>query len=496
MSTNPMYKPTGGKWYSNPWVKWGVPVLVIAAIVGGVVGGVVGSKNSGSNKNVSGATAGNENGGSSSHSPSSTSAGQTSGATATGTSAAPSATASVTPVTRWDFSTNKMKRWMNEDWIIEKAGADAWDEWTFTSILGKDAALPILQDHWNTWITEDDIEFMHQSGINHLRIPVAFWHFIPTLADEPYLAMSGQIEQVERIMQYAYARGMYVLMDMHGLPGSQNGEQQSGHNTTDVRWYQDAYQQRTTQTIAAFITWMENTPYRSIISAFDACNEPRPYTDQQFTMLRTYYENTYQALKASSNPIPMMMAHGYPTDALNYWLEFVSAHVTTPPSLLYSDHPYPGNFPPQTDQQGILNQVCNDAKRYIGYPVPTCITEWSLYTGVKTSDFENQFYAAQVSTWNWLAGGTYWSYRVIPSKDQLAGGLDYTQYSFETLAKAGGVPLPTSATETPEAYFAGLTNYCGAEPATGSQNWPTVQPSAWPGTSSTKRRGKRQAFVA
>lgn len=33
--------------------------------------------------------------------------------------------------------------------------------------------------------------------------------------------------QLDRVLSYAHARGMYAVIDMHGLPGSQNGEQTS-----------------------------------------------------------------------------------------------------------------------------------------------------------------------------------------------------------------------------------------------------------------------------
>lgn len=57
---------------------------------------------------------------------------------------------------------------------------------------------------------------MYQQGINHLRIPTGFWAWIPTVAGEPY-ANIGQVAQVERILGYAYKRGMYALIDLHGL---------------------------------------------------------------------------------------------------------------------------------------------------------------------------------------------------------------------------------------------------------------------------------------
>lgn len=52
---------------------------------------------------------------------------------------------------------------MNEDWFIAQAGADSWDEWDLSTTLG-DRTLEVLTEHWETWITEDDIETMYQTG--------------------------------------------------------------------------------------------------------------------------------------------------------------------------------------------------------------------------------------------------------------------------------------------------------------------------------------------
>jgi glucan 1,3-beta-glucosidase len=36
-------------------------------------------------------------------------------------------------------------------------------------MLDKDVALGILQDHWKTWITEDDFVAIEAAGLNHVR---------------------------------------------------------------------------------------------------------------------------------------------------------------------------------------------------------------------------------------------------------------------------------------------------------------------------------------
>lgn len=60
--------------------------------------------------------------------------------------------------------------------------------------------------------------------------------------------------------------------------------------------------------------------------------------------------------------------------------------------------------PPQNNSADIQGQVCTAAAKYTNYPIPLVITEWGLYTGIKTVEFETAFYENQVATWAWSAG--------------------------------------------------------------------------------------------
>jgi glucan 1,3-beta-glucosidase len=146
--------------------------------------------------------------------------------------------------------------WYNDtvNAVTPGAGATALDEWAFCEVLGQDRAKAALTDHFNNFVTEDDIQALYEHGINHLRIPTGFWAWIPTTGDEPYVndqaLYQGQIERIlgcvlffralssladsRFLCSYAYERGMYAIIDAHGVPGSQNGEQSSGQLTPNA----------------------------------------------------------------------------------------------------------------------------------------------------------------------------------------------------------------------------------------------------------------------
>lgn len=100
-----------------------------------------------------------------------------------------------------------------------------------------------------------------------------FWAFIDCAAGEPFLCNFNQTAYVERALSWAYSRKMYAIIDIHGLPGSHNGEVTSGHLTRNPTFFQDANQQRSKDTVKAALEFITNSPYRSVVSALQIINE-------------------------------------------------------------------------------------------------------------------------------------------------------------------------------------------------------------------------------
>lgn len=106
---------------------------------------------------------------------------------------------------------------------------------------------------------------------------------------------------------------LYLIMSFLNLsqPGSQNGEQPSGHIGYN-NFYQGNNPALGDATVDAIISWMTNSTHREIITAFSACNEPIFYNNADFQVLWEYYERTYEKLSTLEPPIPMMFAPGKP----------------------------------------------------------------------------------------------------------------------------------------------------------------------------------------
>ena len=84
--------------------------------------------------------------------------------------------------------------------------------------------------HRDTYITEDDFRAISAHGLNLVRIPVPFFIF----GDVP--GHPGCVEYLDRAFDWAERAGLKVLIDLHTVPGSQNGFDNGGL-TGVVRWH-------------------------------------------------------------------------------------------------------------------------------------------------------------------------------------------------------------------------------------------------------------------
>jgi glucan 1,3-beta-glucosidase len=294
-----------------------------------------------------------------------------------------------------------LERWMDAS-IFEQYAPNAQDEWTFC----KDAANPTqaLKAHWDSWVTEDDFKRLQAIKANHIRIPVGYWAFIQPDAGEPYVT-TGQKAQLERILGYCNTYGIYAVIDLHGLPGSQNGEMHSGHITT-IDFYSAYNIQRSLKTVQAVVDWMNglNSTLKSRIASIESANEPRVNGNDQLNILKDYYQKAYTIIAASPYKVPMMFHDAF--QGLAAWNNFLPA----PANAVIDLHPYYA-FPPNTDQTSIINGICNTKSSAKSFHLPVFFGEWSLASGVSSSDaWLRKMMDTQVSVYKDSgAGGTFWS---------------------------------------------------------------------------------------
>ncbi|TFK32824.1 glycoside hydrolase superfamily [Crucibulum laeve] len=154
----------------------------------------------------------------------------------------------------------------------------AVDEYTLSQAMAADTAAggleKQLEAHYATFVTEQDIAEIAGAGLNFIRVPIAFWA-IETWEGEPYLAQVSW-RYFLQILDWARKYGLRVCLDLHAVPGSQNGYNHSGR-LAPVNFLNGnmglANAQRTLYYIRVLAEFIAQPQYRDLIPIFGIVNE-------------------------------------------------------------------------------------------------------------------------------------------------------------------------------------------------------------------------------
>ncbi|KAK0249669.1 hypothetical protein LTS09_015241 [Friedmanniomyces endolithicus] len=192
-----------------------------------------------------------------------------------------------------------LESWMTPD-VFQ--GTDAVDQWTFDSTDGAEAK---LHQHWSTYITEGDFSNMSSWGINAVRIPIGYWAY--NNSGTPYI--SGADAYLEKALGWARQNGIWVMIDCHGSPGSQNGAEHSGHAGA-VSWQSDDNLQLSIavlQTIAAKYGAMQ---YADVVMGIELVNEPKIGSDaNSLATTQAWAAQAYHAVRATAESKALYILH-------------------------------------------------------------------------------------------------------------------------------------------------------------------------------------------
>jgi len=209
--------------------------------------------------------------------------------------------------------------------IFDKTGDERIvDEYTFGQyqLEDRNTAIATLKNHWDTWITESDIEAIALAGLNHVRIPIGYWAF-DVSGGEPYI--QGQLPYLTKAIGWAETHGLKVIVDLHGVPGSQNGFDNSGQRLIRPLWQTKTTNvQRSNAIIKTLANEYKDNPVVTVIAPL---NEPAGFYGQQIlNTIKQFWYDSYATIRypygtsKQSNTI-VMIHDAFQPDA--YWNGFM-----------------------------------------------------------------------------------------------------------------------------------------------------------------------------
>ncbi|WVQ74966.1 hypothetical protein IAR50_004574 [Cryptococcus sp. DSM 104548] len=290
----------------------------------------------------------------------------------------------------WDYGSEKIRGVNIGGWLVlepfitpsifeETGNTGIVDEYTFCQYQDYNTAQSALQNHWETWFTEDDFAKIAAAGLNHVRIPIGFWAY-DVQGDEPYI--QGAADYLDKAIGWAGNHGLKVLIDLHGVPGSQNGYDNSGHRG-DADWATDSNNvERAKNVIATLATKYSDPQYYGVVTALALLNEPATYlNDELLSTTRQYWYDAYGVARypfgnSDKSGLAIVIHDGFqdPSTYNNYMVEptYEDVILDTHNYQAFSDEVVAYDW----DQH--IAGVCDKASTYDAVDLWLVVGEWSL----------------------------------------------------------------------------------------------------------------------
>lgn len=164
---------------------------------------------------------------------------------------------------------------MGGDWLCGDCTQCVNDEFALTQKLGQDEANRVFKQHWQTFITQDDVNLMAQYGINAVRIPIGFWIIEDQVhSDEHY--PQGGLDVLRAGCKMLKNAGISVLLDLHAAPGAQTSSNPfTGRCLAQPQFWQQDNFDRMNNAAAKLTEYIHNEPDNfGSVWGLQALNEP------------------------------------------------------------------------------------------------------------------------------------------------------------------------------------------------------------------------------
>ncbi|KAK4428497.1 Glucan 1,3-beta-glucosidase [Sesamum alatum] len=175
-------------------------------------------------------------------------------------------------------------------------------EYQLTNGYGPDLAPEILRNHWSTYIMEEDFRFMSQNGLNAVRIPVGWWIIYDPVPPKPFVG--GSLQALDNAFEWASNYNMKVILDLHAVPGSQNGNHHSGTRDGFLEWGDS----RILETVSVIDFLAARYADHPSLIAIELMNEPLA-PGVTFDSLRKYYKAGYDAVRAYTSTAYVILSN-------------------------------------------------------------------------------------------------------------------------------------------------------------------------------------------
>jgi endoglucanase len=308
---------------------------------------------------------------------------------------------------------------VTENWMCPLDDCDGKmpDQKTLLNILsqrfGTDGCQELLDIYMDHWWQESDFNRVQALGFNVIRLPFSYLN----LLNQDLFWREDAFERLDWFIDSCAEREIFVILDLHGAPGSQNGQQHSVDSSQSALFSEE---QNMALTEEIWVTVASRYKDNRWVAGYDLLNEPEGgYQEGKTTSMQwDFYDRLYRAIREVDEHHAIFMN--------SCWLTF---NLPDPDrygweNVVYEYHNY--CWPWRNNR--VVNWFFVNGimlfDKLTNHPVPTIIGEFTFFDRRENWEYGLRKYTDR--GWSW----TTWTYKVTNNAN--AWGL-YNQAHTETV---------------------------------------------------------------
>ena len=195
--------------------------------------------------------------------------------------------------------TNIGNLFVQENWM---SSANSKDQKTIneklTNRFGKKIKENLISIYEENYFTSNDLDKLKEMGMSVIRVPFTYMNLYDKIKNN-WILKKNAFDKLDWIVKESSKRGIYVILDLHGAFGSQNGQDHSGEvidNVKDVIFYKNTKLKELTLNL-----WKEvalhykNNP---AVAGYDILNEPGEKAGSTTDYHFEFYNEIYKIIRS------------------------------------------------------------------------------------------------------------------------------------------------------------------------------------------------------
>ncbi len=241
--------------------------------------------------------------------------------------------------------------WMNmEEFINGYPGSEHGVRTVMARKFGAETAQFFFDRMLDYFFSEDDVVYLRSLGTTAVRLPLNYRHFESDR--RPFEYLGAGFARLDRALGWCEKHGLYVILDMHAVPGWQNPDWHCDNSTRHTLFWQQVHFQD--RFVALWEEFARRYQGRAVIAGYNVMNEP--VSNAPFGRFSNRYESDWAALNRLYRRVTTAIRAIDPNHIIFlegdlFSREFDGFEPPFAPNLVYSSHNYtdggfgPGPYP-------------------------------------------------------------------------------------------------------------------------------------------------------